>query len=182
MNKEWTCKLESYCLKEHISMNLFLQIICSSIIQKTDPTINIFIKMHEQEQNKQEQNKQEQNKQEQYIRYDSCSILYNSPQLLSIYTRLHGSVRQNIKRILSDKFTINKNRIHVHSNVGKRGETCSMPFYNGSMRNLISSIEFTSGKDKDIQYNMFGIKINNMYLIMSSVLWEMRELIQFILT
>ena len=55
-------------------------------------------------------------------------------------------------------------------------------FFSGSMRNMIGSVEFTDGEYYEINYNIFGIKVSNMYLIMSSVLWEMRELVQFILT
>jgi hypothetical protein len=113
-------------------------------------------------------------------------MMNESPSLLPIYTRLYTSVREKIKVALSEKLTLRRNAIYINSKVAMMSvsakPTQTGTFYSGSMRNMIGAVEFIDGLYGEINYNIFGIKVNNMYLIMSSVLWEMRELMQFILT
>ena len=121
-----------------------------------------------------------------YYRFSGCSLINTSPELLCAYTRLCSGVRGKIKQFLSDKLTLKKNGIYINSNVKMIPVSYKSPessiIYSGSMRNMIGSLRFIDGEYGEIKYNIFGIKVNNMYLIMSSVLWEMREMIQFILT
>jgi hypothetical protein len=174
LNREWSEKLRQYCIIQNLNINDFLQIICSSIIQKTDSNINIYNTL------KTDKNKIT------YSRYSGCPIMNESPSLLPIYTRLDSSVREKIKIALSDKLTLKKNAIYTNSNIAmipvSAKPTHNGIFYSGSMRNMIGSVEFIDGLYDEINYNIFGIKVSNMYLIISSVLWEMRELLQFILT
>lgn len=174
LNREWSEKLRQYCIIQNMNINDFLQIICSSIIQKTDSNINIYNAL------KTDKNKLA------YTRYSGCPMMNESPSLLPIYTRLYSSVREKIKVALSEKLTLKKNAIYTNSNVAMMPVSAKSThigtFYSGSMRNMIGSVEFIDGSYGEINYNIFGIKVNNMYLIMSSVLWEMRELLQFILT
>jgi hypothetical protein len=179
LNREWSEKLRQYCKLQNLNMNHFIQIICSSIIQKTDKNINIY----NSDTPSSSSNIQSSNT---YTRYCGCPMIQDSPALIPIYTRLYSSVRMDVKRALSEKLTLQKNAIYITSKVDMMPvcskSTQTSAFYSGNMRNIISSIEFTDGPYEDITYNIFGIKVNNMFLIMSSVLWEMRELIQFILT
>ena len=179
LNREWSEKLRQYCIIQNMNINDFLQIICSSIIQKTDSNINIYNTL------KTNKNNTIQNKLT-YSRYSGCPIINESPSLLPIYTRLYSSVREKIKVVLSEKLTLKKNSIYTNSNVAmipvSVKPTHIGTFYSGTMRNMIGSVEFIDGSYGEINYNIFGIKVNNMYLIMSSILWEMRELLQFILT
>ena len=174
LNREWSEKLRQYCIIQNLNINDFLQIICSSIIQKTDSNINIYNTL------KTDKNKLT------YSRYSGCPIINESPNLLPIYTRLCASVREKIKIAISEKLSLNRNAIYTNSNVTMMPVSAKPThigtFYSGSMRNMIGSVEFIDGSYGEINYNIFGIKVSNMYLIMSSVLWEMRELLQFILT
>jgi len=185
LNKEWSNKLRQYCISQNININEFLKIICSSIIQKTDSNINIY-NSTQTILLKKVISKEPQTQNIDYIRHCSCPLLNESPNLLPIYTRLYMSVREKIKVVLSEKMTIQKNAIYIHSKVTtipvSHTPLESDAFYSGNMRNMIASIEFMDGEYGEILYNIFGIKVNNMYLIMSSVLWELREFIQFILT
>jgi hypothetical protein len=174
LNREWSEKLRQYCIIQNMNINDFLQIICSSIIQKTDSNINIYNTL------KTDKNKLT------YSRYSGCPMMNESPSLLPIYTRLYSSVREKIKFALSEKLTLKRNAIYTNSNIAMMPVSAKPThigtFYSGSMRNTIGAVEFIDGSYGEINYNIFGIKVSNMYLIMSSVLWEMRELLQFILT
>ena len=180
LNREWSEKLRQYCISQKLNINEFLKIICSCIIQKTDSNINVYNSIASQAQD------HPQSQTISYIRHSSCSLLSDSPNLLPIYTRLYMSVREKIKVFLSERMTLRKNAIYINSNVAmipvSSKPTHNSPFFSGNMRNTISSIEFTDGDYGEINYNIFGIKVSNMFLIMSSVLWEMREQLQFILT
>ena len=178
LNREWSEKLRQYCTTQNLDINDFLKVICSSIIQKTDPNINIFNSLKFKNNNR--------SKELQYTKYSGCRLVNESPNLLSIYTRLYTSVRDEIKFALSKKLSLQRNAIYINSKVTMM-PVCSTPiqtdlFFSGCMRNNIASMEFINGGHGDINYNIFGIKVSNMYLIMSSVLWEMRETLQFILT
>ena len=99
---------------------------------------------------------------------------------------LSSTFFDEIKFALSKKLSLQRNAIYINSKVAMM-PVCSTPiqtdlFFSGCMRNNIASMEFINGGHGDINYNIFGIKVSNMYLIMSSVLWEMRETLQFILT
>jgi hypothetical protein len=183
LNREWSEKLRQYCISQKLNINEFLKIICSCIIQKTDSNINVYNSIATPQAQTQAQTQTQTNT---YIRHSSCPLLSDSPNLLPIYTRLYMSVREKIKVFLSEKMTIRKNAIYINSNVAMTQvlvkSSHNRAFYSGNMRNIISSIEFTDGDYSEINYNIFGIKVSNMYLIMSSVLWEMREFLQFILT
>ena len=180
LNREWSEKLRQYCTIQNLNINDFLQIICSSIIQKTDSKINIYNVFKTNNNNNTFQNKLT------YSRYSGCPMMNESPNLLPIYTRLYSSVRGKIKFVLSEKLTLKRNAIYINSKVAMMPVSAKPTqidtFYSGSMRNMIGAVEFTDGLYGEINYNIFGIKVSNMYLIMSSVLWEMRELMQFILT
>ena len=179
LNREWSGKLRHFCIIQNMNINDFLQIICSSIIQKTDSNINIFNNLNT-DKTRIFQNKHI------YSRYSGCPIMNESPSLLPIYTRLYSSVREKIKVAFSDKLTLKKNAIYTNSNVTMMPVSVKPnhigTLYSGSMRNTIGAVEFIDGSYGEINYHIFGIKVSNMYLIMSSVLWEMRELLQFILT
>jgi hypothetical protein len=180
LNREWSEKLRQYCTIQNLNINDFLQIICSSIIQKTDSKINIYNTLKTDNNDNTFQNILI------YSRYSGCPMMNESPNLLPIYTRLYSSVREKIKVALSEKLTHRRNAIYINSKVTmipvSAKPTQIDTFYSGSMRNMIGAVEFIGGLYGEINYNIFGIKVNNMYLIMSSVLWEMRELMQFILT
>ena len=163
LNREWSKKLRQYCISQKLNINDFLKIICSSIIQKTDSNINIYNALNS---NDKIQNNIT------YSRYSGCQIMNESPNLYSyIYANVFVGARKNKEVALSEKLTLRKNAIYINSKVSMP-PVSAIPnytgtFFSGSMRNMIGSVEFIDGEYYEINYNIFGIKVSNMYLIMS---------------
>jgi hypothetical protein len=168
LSKEQTNKLRLYCRKERIEISDLIQLLCVAIIQKCDPSVNVYCKrlidLDEPEIGGD------------YVHVKHLGpvsmISPNMERIFMTYVRLFSRLRFCILRKISENCMLPKNRIYVNCDGLLWGEPLEV--HEGPISNTVGMIQFYIG-DGQLMCNLLGIKIKGYYLVLSAMIQSLKQ-------